>query len=289
YVFKGWATSSTSEDVATNLATKTVTSNLSYWAVFEEFNDIHMAGATDSKYFTITENGKISVKAGVQLSGKIVLPNTLNGVTVTGIYGLDSDANTGVDGVGIFNQKNVTHIFLQNPNAFAAGFTIGKLGVSYAASDINNKLTYIELPTTGNVLIDWRAFQHAWNFMKGIDVSYVQDFFRRIGQINGYAFYGIRGGWTNGVYLYDNIASVSTAAFNGTRGMIKTIQIGSPEAPFNDGTSRFPIVGNAPIFGNNGSVVPTLTIYTEDDHNSWIDTILPQFFGINNASPTFPQ
>jgi hypothetical protein len=143
----------------------------------------------------------------------------------------------------------------------------------------------MELPTSGNVSIGARAFQGAGMFMQNIDTNDVQDFFKRINNIDAYAFMNTRYGWTNGIYLYDNIQTIGEGAFNTLRTSNLHVEIGSAEAPFNNATNRF-IAGTSTTFQNTATVT-SLTIYTNDDHNDWNNNLLVNRLGIN-ITATYP-
>ena len=239
---------------------------------------------TDSKYFTIDNNGKISVKPGIQLSGKVVLPNVINGITVTGVKGMDGYVTAGEDGVGIYNQTKITHIFLEDP-ATSQLSSIGVCGISFADWQ-QSELVYMELPVAGNVTIGFRAFQYAGKFMKDIDEDDVKDFFSRIGSIGDFAFFNVRNGFNTGVYILDNIATIGGSAFNNNQNGLRKIEIGSSDTPFN-GTNRFDIGSYGKVF-NNSYNINSVTIYTTDAHSDWEDAMVDKLGISNSIVPDFP-
>jgi hypothetical protein len=132
----------------------------------------------DTSMFDITDSGSsvsIALKDGVKLSGKITLPISVNGKSITEVtsYGF----RTGTKETG-----DITHIFWEKGDR-----KIEKIG-TYAFKDMTN-LVYFEMPSSV-VNVDSYAFngcRQLFNFSE-ITQTYFDDWFSHLTDIGSYAF-----------------------------------------------------------------------------------------------------
>lgn len=282
YVFKGY-TRERNGDILVQLTDDgrhikiKPSGDLTLYASFEEVDNIHNY-PTDSKYFTISNAGLVSVAPGIQLSGKVVIPNSINGITVTGIDGDDSTQGAGTEGKGFYNQMSITHVFLQNP-AESQCTTFKNHCFALGIRQDETNLKYVELPESGQVSIYPRAFSNQSIFLKDIPVSYARDFFSKIISIGSAAFNEVRFGFTEGIYFPTSLTNVDTGSFYRARYRQDTgfnLEIGSQDDPITLSGHTY----NSPIF--NQANVNQIMVYTTNGREDWVN-ILTNTFGIEDA------
>lgn len=81
YRHSGWSLMAGGKTI--KLSSYQATRDYTFYACFTE-SDVH-AKATDEKYFSITNDGALQAKSGMRYKGKITIPSTVNGITVTSI------------------------------------------------------------------------------------------------------------------------------------------------------------------------------------------------------------
>ena len=277
YVFMGWSATENGRDVVTNLDTQIVNANLNYYAVFKEVENIRTY-PTDDKFFDITAAGLVRAADNVKLSGKIVIPkfvkNKTTGIStrVVGVEGTSASTPAARMGHGFFDQKDITHILLQDPTSFNdVTFTVSENSFGFVFSNEGaNKLRYVELPTSGNIIISNGAFRNAHQLFKDIPEDVVRDFFSRISYIGQQSFRSVSEGFTAGIFLPANITQVNQQAFQecGTsENAIIDIVIGTPQHHVNVGDIQF---NGSNIFGSSStSHYRNVTIYSDDELEDW--------------------
>lgn len=286
YVFQGYTRERNGDilvqltDDGTHIKIKP-SSDLTLYASFRTAEDIHNF-PTDAKYFKIDRTtGLISVAPGIKLSGKVVIPNEIDGIAVKGIDGSSSiqvyDATK-----GFYDQTEVTHIFLQDPQT-SQFKTIGFYGCGFT-SFANTKLKYIELPASGEVDLYGRAFEQANNLFKDMPITYVQDFFSKVSTIGAFCFNNARESFTAGIYLYSTIIALDRQSFANVR-MPQILQIGTEDDKVtlaNMGIER------STNFNGSSMRLSQITVYTTDSESTWLD-LITNGWSLQNVGPNDGQ
>ena len=219
YSFLGWSTNDKATQPEDLTQLKSI-KNLDLYAVYKLIDDVHTNVLTN-KYLGIDDqdhlyvNNMPNTNIKYQLSGKIVLPNTLNGRTVKG---LASNCFRG--------QTGITHVFLENRYSSQLRY-IAQDAFSHNMPN-QMSLVYFEMPVipdeefnandpygaNGKVFIGNAAFMYCTNFFKDISIDKTKEFFNAIGRIENRGFIYTTNGFTNGIYITSTMKLVGSNAFN---------------------------------------------------------------------------
>lgn len=246
--------------------------DITFYAIFKTLDDVH-ENVLDTKYLEINNQGLLRVKSPYQLSGKIVLPNTMNDIQVKGIQSY-----------GFQNQDNITHVFLEDPNN-STFTTIGER--AFATDNYNlNSLIYFEMPKNVLVTIDDEAFSRCNVFFKGISEDETRTFFSRVKSFGMGAFQHIWEGFTAGIFISNNTELIKSYAFFSDYGAPK-VEFGTAANPVSNSTLSFydsaSMQASQDIFTYqvpSQSHLNSVTIYTQDSENDWV-YYRDNYFGFN--------
>lgn len=236
--------------------------DLTLYPVFKETSVRN--NVLDVKYLNIGSAGNLYLKdSSYKFKGKIVLPNTINGVAVKSISNRVFE-----------NQTEITHVFLEDPATSQLN-----LIDEYAFSQ-NSSLKYVELPANNYVDIYRRAFEGCWYlFDESINTELIKEFFKHVSTIGDSAFYDCRYGFVNGVYLYGNIRSVGDSAFYDLRFGLNYIQIGDENNYITPSSTSLSFGSQifSTVFGGN---IKNITIYCPTETTTNWASIIQNNFGI---------
>lgn len=290
YTFLGWATTNNATEIEDLTQIKSI-KNLDLYAVYKLVDDVHV-NVLGTKYLDITDNGLLFINnipgtnTKYQLSGKIVLPNTLKGIEVTGI-----STN------GFINQYNITHIFLENK--YTSRLRIIENNAFSANIPNRSQLVYFEMPVipddevnendlggaNGKVSVGNQAFRYCDNFFRGISVDKTKEFFNAIGRIQNGAFSYVSHGFTAGVYITSTMKQIGQTAFYDIEDLVN-IYFGSEQKPIdlNKVLFKSSSTGNTAnnVFSHTTPDhfhIENLYIYTINDQSSW-ETVISNSFGL---------
>lgn len=246
--------------------------DLTLYAIYEVLDDVH-ENVLDSRFLEVNrtildDTGEIryyvSVKSPYKLSGKIVLPNIIDGQTIHGI----SDR-------GFDSQTEITHIFLENKETSSIQI------IGSNAFNGCSKLLYFETPTSQLINIGQNAFVNCTVLFKEVSAELTRDFFNHLDVIGQQGFSNVREGFTAGVYIPSNITRIGNTAFYRNNG-VRAIYFGDALHPVT--LSTLSLTSSSGIFGavGNESNISDLYIYTTDSEASW-DSVISSNLGITSA------
>ena len=169
--FIGW-TDNTDTNIIYDFANSRSAKDITFYPVFETKNVYDSSCVLDKTYLEVVTSGSnnlLKPKTGVQLSGKITLPLSLDGKTITGF------ATSAFK-----DQKNITHIFWEKASSVIKE-------INGAAFENCTNLIYFEMPVTV-VAVRSQAFAGCFNLLKGVEQQYKDQMFRNLTSIQESAF-----------------------------------------------------------------------------------------------------
>lgn len=217
YGFEGWAMKSAPNRVL-DMSTVHPIMDYEFIAVFKEKSVYD--NVLDPQYLSVIA-GSLSVKSGVQLSGKITLPTTINGIDITTI----------AQG-GFSEQSEITHIFWSN-NVNNKVSTIKENAFSNCT-----KLVFYEMSQVVNVRVEASAFQYT-QVIAGFnnDDNLMDNFFKKVTFIGANAFAANASSakadyTTTYLKVAGSIADIGNSAFGYCENLAQVI-IGDSDNPVN--------------------------------------------------------
>lgn len=244
YDFVGWSMSETSNKLV-NVSDFTVSSNLTFYAVFNKITNIREVIHEEWFSYNATSNG-YSISPKFSLSGKVTLPATYKGQPITSVAGFSG-------------QPNLTHIFVAN------GCKITK--IDDEAFKQNNNFIYFDFTKAPISRINASAFQGC---SLDSDLFALKDTSVQFIGMNAFnqAFKA-----TNGIIniiIPGTITEIYNAAFSyqGQSGDTINFIIGSKEQPFD---AAFIGMYNGVFSQNPGNHTATLYTSRYSSLNDYID------------------